>query len=294
MLVAQISDLHIRPRGAIAYGVSETDLFAEHAVHALLRLDPRPDCVIVTGDLTDCGLDEEYAILRELFSRLPMPVYAIPGNHDRREPFRQAPGARCGDDRAEIGILACPLQGATPARIAGDVDHRRKGPVDAGSRSLPPTPIGGLLDQLGIPARGLAERKRKIGREAMDRVEPDDQWDLQPTLASRLLHRENLRRHNEVHHRAHLAAADLIDVEAFAAPREVQLANLLLERHLPEQRVDTPLDRLRLPPRLPGDGLLRRRGGSQAEQKDGNDQPQSHARRSPCRHAGCAQPNRNA
>jgi 3',5'-cyclic AMP phosphodiesterase CpdA len=90
MLIAQISDLHIRPRGALAYGVSETNLFAEHAIHALLRLDPQPDCVLVTGDLTDCGLDEEYQIVRELFARLPMPVYAVPGNHDRREPFRRA------------------------------------------------------------------------------------------------------------------------------------------------------------------------------------------------------------
>jgi 3',5'-cyclic AMP phosphodiesterase CpdA len=90
MLIAQISDLHIRPRGVLAYGVSETNLFAEHAIHALLRLVPRPDCVIVSGDLTDCGLDEEYALLRELFARLPMPVFAVPGNHDRREPFRRA------------------------------------------------------------------------------------------------------------------------------------------------------------------------------------------------------------
>lgn len=90
MLIAQISDLHIRPKGSLAYGVSETNLFAEHAIHALLRLDPRPDCVLVTGDLTDCGLEEEYAVTSELFSRLPMPVYAVPGNHDRREPFRRA------------------------------------------------------------------------------------------------------------------------------------------------------------------------------------------------------------
>lgn len=90
MLIAQISDLHVRPKGNLAYGVSETNLFAEHAIHALLRLDPRPDCVLVTGDLTDCGLDEEYAIVSELFSRLPMPVYVVPGNHDRREPFRHA------------------------------------------------------------------------------------------------------------------------------------------------------------------------------------------------------------
>lgn len=89
MLIAQISDLHVRPGGDLAYGVSETNLFAEHAVNALLRLDPQPDCVLVTGDLTDCGLDEEYAIVSELFSRLPMPVYSVPGNHDRREPFRR-------------------------------------------------------------------------------------------------------------------------------------------------------------------------------------------------------------
>jgi len=89
MLIAQISDLHIRPTGSLAYGISETNLYAEQAVNALLRLDPQPDCVLATGDLTDCGLDEEYAILSALFARLPMPVYAIPGNHDRRDPMRQ-------------------------------------------------------------------------------------------------------------------------------------------------------------------------------------------------------------
>ncbi|MDQ1184468.1 phosphodiesterase [Agrobacterium larrymoorei] len=88
MLIAQITDLHIRPHGMLAYGVSETNLYAEHAIHALLRLDPRPECVIVTGDLTDCGLVEEYEIIRTLFDRLPMPVYCVPGNHDRREEFR--------------------------------------------------------------------------------------------------------------------------------------------------------------------------------------------------------------
>ncbi|MDX8492479.1 phosphodiesterase [Mesorhizobium sp. VK22B] len=90
MLIAQISDLHVRPTGQLAYGVSETNLFAEHAIHALLRLDPTPDCLLVTGDLTDCGLDEEYAIVAELLARMPCPVYAVPGNHDRREPLRRA------------------------------------------------------------------------------------------------------------------------------------------------------------------------------------------------------------
>lgn len=90
MLIAQISDLHLRPPGELAYGVAETNRYAESAIHALLRLDPRPDVVILTGDATDCGLAAEYRLLTDLLGRLPMPVYCVPGNHDRREPMRQA------------------------------------------------------------------------------------------------------------------------------------------------------------------------------------------------------------
>jgi 3',5'-cyclic AMP phosphodiesterase CpdA len=90
MLIAQISDLHVRPKGELAYGVSATNLYAEHAIHALTRLKPAPDCVLVTGDLTEGGLDEEYAIVTDLLGRLACPVYVIPGNHDRREPLREA------------------------------------------------------------------------------------------------------------------------------------------------------------------------------------------------------------
>jgi 3',5'-cyclic-AMP phosphodiesterase len=90
MLIAQISDLHIRPRGVLAYGVVETNASAEAAVNAILRFRPAPDLVLVTGDITDCGLEEEFAIAAELLGRLPMPVYVTPGNHDRRETLRSA------------------------------------------------------------------------------------------------------------------------------------------------------------------------------------------------------------
>ncbi|HMN70514.1 MAG TPA: phosphodiesterase [Rhodoblastus sp.] len=94
MLIAQITDLHLRPRGLAAYRVSETNMFAERAFDALAALRPAPDVVLITGDLTDCGLSEEYEMLTGLLTRLPMPVFAVPGNHDRRETMRKVVGPR--------------------------------------------------------------------------------------------------------------------------------------------------------------------------------------------------------
>ncbi|HEV2559250.1 MAG TPA: phosphodiesterase [Microvirga sp.] len=116
MLIAQISDLHIRPSGQLAYGVAETNLMAERAINALLRLRPRPDLVVLTGDATDCGLEEEFAILRGLLDRLPMPVYAVPGNHDRREVMRTALGG--GGYLPRQGHLNYTVE-SRPVRIVG-------------------------------------------------------------------------------------------------------------------------------------------------------------------------------
>lgn len=90
MLIAQITDLHVRPRGKPAYGVAETNMLVERAVDVLARLRPQPDLVLVTGDMTDCGLPEEYEELRRLLAPLPAPAYMVPGNHDRRDAFRAA------------------------------------------------------------------------------------------------------------------------------------------------------------------------------------------------------------
>ncbi len=90
MIIAQLSDFHARPHGHPAYGIIDTNTAIGRAVDAVLAMQPQPDCVLVTGDLTDCGLAEEYAIVREALARLPMPVYAVPGNHDRRENFLAA------------------------------------------------------------------------------------------------------------------------------------------------------------------------------------------------------------
>ena len=90
MLIAQLTDLHVRPLGIAAYRVIETNAMTERALRAVARLRPAPDAVIITGDLTDCGLASEYRLLSEMLARhLDLPVFVVPGNHDRREVLLQ-------------------------------------------------------------------------------------------------------------------------------------------------------------------------------------------------------------
>jgi 3',5'-cyclic AMP phosphodiesterase CpdA len=92
VILVHLSDLHVRPSGLPVSRVVETSHLAERALRAVRALSPRPDAVVISGDLTDCGLAAEYDELRIMLRRhlAGLPVYLIPGNHDRRENFRAA------------------------------------------------------------------------------------------------------------------------------------------------------------------------------------------------------------
>lgn len=90
MILAQLSDLHIRPEGRTPPGRRDTSETLAAAVADLRNPAIRPDAVLLTGDLTEDGLAEEYGLLRELLSPLTCPVFLMPGNHDRREQMRAA------------------------------------------------------------------------------------------------------------------------------------------------------------------------------------------------------------
>lgn len=88
MLIAQISDLHVRAADKLLYGKLDTAAYAERAVAAIAAYKPAPELVLVTGDLVDKGAPDEYANLRRILDRLPMPYRLIPGNHDSRDALR--------------------------------------------------------------------------------------------------------------------------------------------------------------------------------------------------------------
>jgi 3',5'-cyclic AMP phosphodiesterase CpdA len=89
-ILAQLTDLHIREPGRLAYGRLDTAPFLRQAVDSIGRLKQRPDAVVLTGDLTDFGRADEYAHLADLLAPLVMPVYLMPGNHDDREQLRRS------------------------------------------------------------------------------------------------------------------------------------------------------------------------------------------------------------
>src|SRR3546814_16886798 len=84
MIIAQISDMHVKPRGAKAFGTVDTNAFLAAAVRQINAAAPRPDVVLATGDLVDKGTAEEYAALAELLQPLIPPLYVIPGRSEAR------------------------------------------------------------------------------------------------------------------------------------------------------------------------------------------------------------------
>ncbi|MEJ1964630.1 MAG: phosphodiesterase [Gammaproteobacteria bacterium] len=90
MLFAQISDCHITAPDALAYGRFDNAERLRRTIRVLNALEPRPDLVIASGDLTQSGMKSEYAVLRGLLDTLEMPVFPCMGNHDARAAFRIA------------------------------------------------------------------------------------------------------------------------------------------------------------------------------------------------------------
>ncbi len=88
MLIAQLSDPHVRAPGDSFMGRVDTGACLDRAVDRLLSLRPAPDVVLVTGDLVDDGVPAAYARCREALDRIAVPLFLVPGNHDDRDGLR--------------------------------------------------------------------------------------------------------------------------------------------------------------------------------------------------------------
>lgn len=130
MLIAHISDLHLRAPGVLYQGLVDSNADAARVVAHLNALDPQPDLILLTGDVVDEGQAAEYATARDLLGRLRAPVFAIPGNHDAWPAFADAVAGQDGlpargpfhyvvPDRGPVRIVA--LDVTVPGKHHGDV-----------------------------------------------------------------------------------------------------------------------------------------------------------------------------
>jgi len=75
MLIVQLSDIHVGSQ-------FQESVFAK-VVEEVNELNP--DCIVITGDLTNEGLIKEYEKCKELVSKLKCKkIISISGNHDYR------------------------------------------------------------------------------------------------------------------------------------------------------------------------------------------------------------------
>jgi 3',5'-cyclic AMP phosphodiesterase CpdA len=109
-LIAQITDVHL------GFDQGNPDEYnrqrLDRTLHALTEMQPRPDMLLITGDLAEEGDDSDsYARLKEAISPLPFPVHMAMGNHDSRAPFLEAfPETPHADGFIQYAIDGAPLR----------------------------------------------------------------------------------------------------------------------------------------------------------------------------------------
>lgn len=90
MIVAQISDFHFRNDGEKIKGKVDGAAALDAALDHVAGLTPRPDLLLVTGDLVNKAPRPDYRRVRAGLEALGLPVYVVPGNHDDRQAMRTA------------------------------------------------------------------------------------------------------------------------------------------------------------------------------------------------------------
>lgn len=180
-LLAQLTDLHIREPGRLAYGRLDTAPYLRAAVQAIVDLPQRPHAVVLTGDLTDFGRAAEYEHLRDMLAPLSMPLYLLPGNHDERAQLRRSfaehpylgdgefvqYSVSLGDDGLRLLALDTVEPGAPHGRLcakrlkwlADALDQHRGEPVVIAMHHPPFDTLIGHMDRIGLleGAEALAE-----------------------------------------------------------------------------------------------------------------------------------------
>jgi 3',5'-cyclic AMP phosphodiesterase CpdA len=121
LVIAHVSDTH--------FGNDAQDPAARTAtvMDHLLGMGPPPDVLVVTGDVADHGLPEEYDQARAWLDRWEGPLAVCPGNHDVRTAFVDGLGVGTRTLVDVAGVRFLMLDSLIDADESGRVDPGRLG-----------------------------------------------------------------------------------------------------------------------------------------------------------------------
>jgi hypothetical protein len=109
MIIAQITDLHLGFEPGDALELNRVRL--DRTVAKLCAMEPRPDLLLCTGDLTERGDLQSFRRLREALAPLPFAYFLGVGNHDERSAlFEVFPETRTASGYVQYAIEDWPLR----------------------------------------------------------------------------------------------------------------------------------------------------------------------------------------
>lgn len=174
--IVHLTDLHIsHPDIGDAALKTDTVGTLRRAVAAINAMQPLPDLVVASGDLTNSGAAQSYELLRDIIDTLAPPIVLALGNHDRRATFAEVFATGTGDapyhhETVLGGLHVITLDTLVPGHVAGRIDADQIAFLDAAlgrEAGLPKLIVAHhppRLDARTLPWASLdAESSRRFG-----------------------------------------------------------------------------------------------------------------------------------
>ncbi len=138
-----LTDLHVSHPDSGDSGLhSDTPAALRRVVGIVNAMDPAPDFLVASGDLTNRGDPQSYRLVRQILDDLDVPVVLALGNHDTRAGFHgvfgDGPSEQPHFHATQLGGLhVITLDTGVPGRVAGAICDAQ---FDFLDRTLPAHP----------------------------------------------------------------------------------------------------------------------------------------------------------
>lgn len=181
MFIAHISDFHVfadAPETSLVR--PDAEAAARKVVADIVAANPPFDAVCFTGDLVDGGSEADYALLKDILAPIKVPIFLVPGNHDRRDTLRAAfrerldfaAGSTLHYEAAIGHVRILALDTLVEGQIAGALDAAQLAWLEERLAKVTQGPTLLLMHHPAFPSgiRGLDDMALIEGREALGRL----------------------------------------------------------------------------------------------------------------------------